>query len=82
MVVLGFNDVHERTDRAESLDHLAVGRTRSIFIFKCFANASTGEFPKRIPLGRGRHAWSEEEINNWIASRIAARDAEAANIAA
>jgi prophage regulatory protein len=37
------------------------------------------EFPKRVPLGRGRHAWAENEIDAWIAERIRARDdAEAA----
>jgi prophage regulatory protein len=33
-----------------------------------------GEFPKRVPLGRGRHGWAEHEIDEWISSRIAARD--------
>ncbi len=34
-----------------------------------------GDFPKRVPLGRGRHGWAEHEIDAWIAERIAARDA-------
>jgi prophage regulatory protein len=34
----------------------------------------TREFPKRVPLGRGRHGWAEHEIDEWISSRIAARD--------
>jgi prophage regulatory protein len=34
-----------------------------------------GEFPKRVPIGRGRVGWAEHEIDNWIRSRIAARDA-------
>ncbi len=38
-----------------------------------------GKFPKQIPLGDGdegfgRVGWSEREINEWIAQRIAARD--------
>jgi prophage regulatory protein len=37
----------------------------------------TGEFPKRVPLGRGRHGWAEHEINEWIRSRIAVRDSAA-----
>lgn len=37
------------------------------------------KFPKRVPMGPGRHGWAEHEIDAWIASRIAARDsAEAA----
>jgi prophage regulatory protein len=37
-----------------------------------------GEFPRRIPLGRGRHGWAEHEIDSWIAERIRARDERAA----
>lgn len=33
-----------------------------------------GEFPKRVALSLGRHAWIETEIDAWIADRIAARD--------
>lgn len=33
-----------------------------------------GEFPKRVQLGRGRHGWVEQEIDDWIAARIMARD--------
>jgi prophage regulatory protein len=33
-----------------------------------------GNFPKRVPLGRGRHGWAEHEIDAWIAARIRARD--------
>jgi prophage regulatory protein len=32
------------------------------------------KFPKRVPMGPGRHAWIENEVDDWIASRIAARD--------
>jgi prophage regulatory protein len=38
-----------------------------------------GRFPKRVRLGGGaRYAWSEREIDNWIADRIRDRDAVAA----
>jgi prophage regulatory protein len=37
-----------------------------------------GDFPKRVRLGRGRHGWVESEIDEWIAARIAARDASKA----
>lgn len=33
------------------------------------------KFPKRVPLGPGRHGWAEHEIDAWIKDRIAARDA-------
>ena len=33
-----------------------------------------GKFPKRIQLGIQRVAWLESEINDWIQSRIDARD--------
>jgi prophage regulatory protein len=34
-----------------------------------------GQFPRRVPIGPGRHGWVEEEIDQFIADRIAARDA-------
>jgi prophage regulatory protein len=36
------------------------------------------EFPKRVPLGRGRHGWLETEIDDWILARAASRATEAA----
>ena len=35
-------------------------------------------FPKRIKLGLKRVAWSEREVREWIASRMEARQPEAA----
>jgi prophage regulatory protein len=37
-----------------------------------------GKFPSPIKLGENRNAWVESEISNWIAARIAERDAERA----
>ena len=34
-----------------------------------------GRFPKRVPIGRGRVAYVESEVQAWIAQRIAERDA-------
>ena len=34
-----------------------------------------GKFPKRVRLGTGRVAYVEREVSDWIASRIAERDA-------
>ncbi|MEQ6435413.1 AlpA family transcriptional regulator [Comamonas sp. w2-DMI] len=36
---------------------------------------ATGGFPKPVPLGGGRVAWIEQEIQDWIAECIKARDA-------
>jgi prophage regulatory protein len=35
-------------------------------------------FPKRIQLGPGRHGWLDSEIDEWIMSRVSARDAAGA----
>jgi prophage regulatory protein len=32
-----------------------------------------GKFPKRVRIGPARHGWSEDEIEAWIAARIAER---------
>jgi prophage regulatory protein len=36
--------------------------------------ASEGDFPKPIKLGERSVAWVQEEVEAWIASRIAQRD--------
>jgi len=33
------------------------------------------KFPKRVPIGQHRYGYVEREIDDWIAKRIAARDA-------
>ena len=33
-----------------------------------------GKFPKRVRLSANRHGWSDEEIDGWIAERMAARN--------
>lgn len=33
-----------------------------------------GRFPKRVRLGRARVAWVEDEVDEWIAERVAERD--------
>jgi len=33
-----------------------------------------GKFPKRVPLGAGRHGWLETEVDEWLAARLAERD--------
>jgi|tagenome__1003787_1003787.scaffolds.fasta_scaffold20973904_4 prophage regulatory protein len=37
-----------------------------------------GQFPKRVQITPGRHGWLEEEIDQFIAARVAARDGKAA----
>jgi len=38
-----------------------------------------GHFPRPVKLGHGsRNSWVEQEIDEWIAARVAARDARPA----
>jgi prophage regulatory protein len=34
-----------------------------------------GKFPKRVPIGAGRYAYVETEIDDWIEARVRERDA-------
>jgi prophage regulatory protein len=34
-----------------------------------------GEFPKRVKIGKNAVAWVAEEVDAWIAARVAERDA-------
>lgn len=36
----------------------------------------SGKFPKRVPVGAGRYAYVEAEIDEYVESLIAARDAK------
>ena len=38
-----------------------------------------GKFPKHIRLGERRVAWVADEVDAWIAERVAQRDEEAVN---
>lgn len=55
------------------LNHVtqATGLRKST-IYKYIA---TGTFPKPVPLGGGRVAWVEQEIQDWITQCIKAREA-------
>jgi prophage regulatory protein len=33
-----------------------------------------GKFPKRVPIGPGRHGWVESEIDEYLEMKIASRD--------
>ena len=35
---------------------------------------AAGEFPKRVQLGQNRVGWIEDEVLDWLQSRINARD--------
>jgi prophage regulatory protein len=39
------------------------------------------KFPKRVPLGPGRHGWLDSEIDEWIMARAAERDRKEAALA-
>jgi prophage regulatory protein len=41
-----------------------------------------GQFPRRIPIGPRTVAWSESEIREWQAARLALRDDAAAEVRA
>ena len=36
-----------------------------------------GSFPLSVPLGGRAVAWVEQEVNDWVLARVAARDAQA-----
>jgi prophage regulatory protein len=42
-----------------------------------YAGMEEGTFPRQVPLGERAVAWLQDEIEAWIAARIAARDAKA-----
>ena len=52
---------------------------KTIGIPYCFQQIArlekAGQFPKRIKLGQCRVAWCYKEVSEWIAERIARRDA-------
>ncbi len=39
-----------------------------------------GKFPKRVPIGAGRYAYVESEIDGWIEARVRERDEISAGI--
>ena len=43
-----------------------------------YRRIAAGDFPQPVKLGERASAWPEHEVNAWIASRIAARDAKGA----
>lgn len=43
-----------------------------------YRRIGSGDFPPAIKLGSRASAWVEHEVEEWIAKRIAARDAKAA----
>ncbi len=63
MKIMRLNEVMART---------GLGRS-SIYKF-----IAAGTFPKPIPLGDRAVGWLEEELEKWIADRVAERDALAA----
>jgi prophage regulatory protein len=47
-----------------------VGLSRS----EIYRRMALGKFPKSVPLGTRVRAWAGDEIDSWIAERIAARE--------
>jgi prophage regulatory protein len=62
----------ERLPRVKS----RTGLSRSEIYRRCATNPPT--FPRPVKLGIHASAWAEHEVSQWIADRIAARDAKAA----
>jgi prophage regulatory protein len=40
----------------------------------------SGKFPKRVPIGAGRYAYVETEIDDWIEARVRERDELSAQV--
>lgn len=81
-------DTTKKTGRPDGVDQLTwtfimrlmrlsdvsqVTGLRRSTIYKYIAD---GAFPKAVPLGGGRVAWLEHEIQEWISGRVLARGAE------
>lgn len=58
--------------RKEVQARVALGRSN---LYRLMA---LGRFPRSVPLGERAVAWDADEIEAWIAERIALRDAKAA----
>ena len=50
------------------------GLSRSVI----YRRIAAGDFPAPVKLGERASAWDSREIDNWIATRIAERDAKVA----
>ncbi len=46
-----------------------------------YAKIQRGEFPRPVELGPNSRGWIEAEISEWLASKLAARDAMAGGAA-
>ena len=44
-----------------------------------YEKIAAGTFPKPVPLGPKAVGWVEEEVDNWIAARVAERDGVGGN---
>jgi prophage regulatory protein len=42
-----------------------------------YADMRAGTFPRTVPLGGAARGWLESEIDDWIRTRVAERDARA-----
>jgi len=60
-----------------NLERLHSVRARvSLSRSEIYRRVALGTFPKPVKLGERASAWSAAEIDQWIADRIAARDAK------
>lgn len=66
------------TMRQPTLERLPSVKARTgLSRSEIYRRSATGDFPQPVKLGAKASAWSSAEIDNWIAARLAERDAKA-----
>ncbi|MGH8031305.1 MAG: helix-turn-helix transcriptional regulator [Luteimonas sp.] len=66
-------------DRPTILERLPQVKARTgLSRSEIYRRSTAGDFPAPIKLGERASAWSAAEVDQWIAGRIALRDAKAA----
>lgn len=74
-----FRKVIVPTKSAFLLERLPQVKSRtSLSRSEIYRRIASGKFPKPVNLGVRARAWNAAEVDQWIADRIAARDAKAA----
>ena len=63
---------------AEILRRPEVSRRTGLGRSALYAEILASRFPKQVKLGPGAVGWLAEEVDKWIADRVAARDRDAA----
>ena len=69
-----FTDVRDLTLERLPWVRACTGLSRS----EIYRRIACGTFPKPVKIGERASAWSSAEVREWIAERVAARDARGA----